>query len=322
MLVCNDAIEEGIELERAFLIGKVLFVLGIFPTYMNYSQQIKYIMAGNMYDGVRETVDLGSIGLFANFYQIGIFLMLIGSKNHKTRAKVILLLTVAFEAFCMLSGNRSSQILKIIALLFIYYRIVQKLTPKKIVAYTIIGYFVVIVHYFISIYRNANIADLSLLKSRFIEVATGEPLLELLAQLGSNLNVVALTLVSIPTYNNFNFGLTYVVSRCAIYPNTGGLLGNIPNMYAFLNYLDTKLPLGGSYIGELYFNFGWFSILFAIFIGMFVGWASAKIESAIAQKNGFNLDRIWFCLIVFYGGYEITFLGGYLKRYGVRLQYG
>lgn len=297
MLVCNDGIEEGVELDRSFLIGIVLFVVGIIPTYMNYSQQIKYIMAGNMYAGVRETVDLGPIGLLANFYQVGIFLMLIGSKNHKTRAKVILLLAVAFEAFCMLSGNRSSQILKIIALLFIYYRIIQKITPKKIVAFTIVGYFVVIILYFISAYRNANIADLSLLKSRFIEVATGEPLLELLAQLGSNLNVVALTLVSIPTYNNFNFGLTYVVSWCAIYPNTGGLLGNIPNMYAFLNYLDTKLPLGGSYIGELYFNFGWFGILFAIFIGMFVGWTSAKVESAIVQKKWIQLGPY---MVLFY----------------------
>ena len=297
MLVCNDDIEEGVELDQSFLIGIVLFVVGIIPTYMNYSQQIKYIMSGNMYAGVRETVDLGPIGLLANFYQVGIFLMLIGSKNHKTRAKVILLLAVAFEAFCMLSGNRSSQILKIIALLFIYYRIIQKITPKKIVAFTIVGYFVVIILYFISAYRNANIADLSLLKSRFIEVATGEPLLELLAQLGSNLNVVALTLVSIPTYNNFNFGLTYVVSWCAIYPNTGGLLGNIPNMYAFLNYLDTKLPLGGSYIGELYFNFGWFGILFAIFIGMFVGWTSAKVESAIVQKKWIQLGPY---MVLFY----------------------
>ena len=99
------------------------------------------------------------------------------------------------------------------------------------------------------------------------------------------------------TYNNFNFGLTYVVSWCAIYPNTGGLLGNIPNMYAFLNYLDTKLPLGGSYIGELYFNFGWFGILFAIFIGMFVGWTSAKVESAIVQKKWIQLGPY---MVLFY----------------------
>ena len=69
--------EESVELERAFFIGTVLFMVGIVPTYMNYSQQIVHIMAGNMYAGVRETVDLGPIGLLGNFYQVGIFLMLI-----------------------------------------------------------------------------------------------------------------------------------------------------------------------------------------------------------------------------------------------------
>ena len=223
--------------------------------------------------------------------------MLIGSKNHKLRAKIILGLAIAFEAVCMLSGNRASQILKIIALLFIYYRLIQKITPKKIIVFFIAGYFTVIVLYFISAYRNANIADLSLLKSRFIEVSTGEPLLKLLAQLGSNLNVVALAFVSIPAYHNFNYGLTYIVSWCAIYPNTGGLLGNIPNMYAFLNYLNTDLPLGGSYVGELYFNFGWFGIIFAIFVGMFIGWASSRIENAIKQKKWIQLGPY---MVLFY----------------------
>ena len=295
--VLEDEKRETEELDKAFLIGIILFVIGIIPTYMNYSQQIRYIMAGNIYAGIRETVDLGPIALFAIFYQVGIFLMLIGSKNHKLRAKIILGLAIAFEAVCMLSGNRASQILKIIALLFIYYRLIQKITPKKIIVFFIAGYFTVIVLYFISAYRNANIADLSLLKSRFIEVSTGEPLLKLLAQLGSNLNVVALAFVSIPAYHNFNYGLTYIVSWCAIYPNTGGLLGNIPNMYAFLNYLNTDLPLGGSYVGELYFNFGWFGIIFAIFVGMFIGWASSRIENAIKQKKWIQLGPY---MVLFY----------------------
>lgn len=296
-IICDKGNEESVELERAFLIGIILFVLGIVPTYMNYSQQIKHIMEGNMYAGIRETVDIGPIGLLGNFYQVGIFLILIGSKNHKIRARIILIAALIFEVICMLSGNRSSQILRIIALLFIYYRIIQKITPKKIVVFSVIGYVAVIVLYFISVYRNSNLADLSLLKSRIIEIAGGEPFFELLAQLGANLNVVVLTLVSIPAYNNYNLGLTYIISWCAIYPNTGGLLGNIPNMYAFLNYLDTVLPLGGSYIGELYFNFGWFGIVFAIFIGMFIGWSSLKVENAIVQRKWIQLGNY---MVLFY----------------------
>lgn len=290
-------IDENNEIDIAFFIGFILFLIGFFPTFINYFLEIKYIFAGNLYAGVREAVDIGPIGLLSNFYQVGVFLMLIGSKNHKGRARVILFFAVCFEFFCMLSGNRSSQILKIIAFLFIYFRIIKQISVKDLIVLIIGGYFSIALLYFISAYRNANIADLSLLKNRLLEVFSAEPMIKLLAQLGSNLNVVVLTLVSIPSYHNFYFGLTYIISWCAIYPNTGGLLGNIPNMYAYLNFLNTELPLGGSYIGELYFNFGWFGILFSVFVGMFIGWSSQKIEMSIIEKKWVQLGPL---MVLFY----------------------
>lgn len=286
-LVMKDRNEEN--LDAIFRIGIIFLIIGIVPQFLYYWEQVKVILDGGIYSGVRSSVDYSGVFIFGVFYQPAIYLLLIGSKNNKYRARFILVLACLFELFCMISGNRSRQILLIFTYLFIYYRVIEKFRKKMILVFGVCGYFMIILLYFISAYRNFNVTDMEVFRERFWDVAMGEPFLELLAQLGSNLNVVVLSLKSFPTYHSFNFGFTYIISWFSIYPNIGGILGNIPEMYAFLNYIDTLLPLGGSYIGELYFNFGWFSFFFAFIIGIFIAKISERIEIIIIQKDWLKL---------------------------------
>jgi hypothetical protein len=273
------------ELSRVYRIGIILFCIGIIPNFLYYYSQVSIILKGGIYSGIRSAINYGPLFLLALFYRPGIFMLLIGSKNHKWRARIVTIFGVMSELFFMLSGNRAQQLLMIISFFFIYYRVISKITFTRVVIFSGIGYFSAVLLYFISAYRNFNIFDLTTISDRFMGVLEGGALYDLLSQLGSNLNVVVLSLVSIPSYHSYNFGLTYIISWLSIYPNTGGILGNIPDMYSFLNYLDTDLPLGGSYIGELYFNFGWLSLIAAVFIGWFIGTVGRKIEFSIVRKN-------------------------------------
>lgn len=269
------------ELKRVYLIGIILFLIGVIPNFFYYYLQIKTILHGGTYSGVRNLGLHGSVFLLALFYRTGIYMMLIGSKNNLKRARLFLILAVMLELFFMLSGNRSQELIMIISLFFIYYKVISKVKISRIFIFLIFSYLGAGVLYFVSTYRNANLLDPTLLKSRLLDSLGGNGVYGLLAQLGSNLNVVVLSLVSIPSYHQFNFGFTYIVSWLSIIPDARGILGNIPNRYSFLNYLNTNLPLGGSYIGELYFNFGWLGIIFAIFIGWFIGSVGKKIEQSI-----------------------------------------
>ncbi|MGU8814897.1 O-antigen polysaccharide polymerase Wzy [Clostridium perfringens] len=280
------------DLKIIYKIGIILLSISIIPNFLYYYSQIKLISLGGVYNGIREAVNYGPLMLLKLFYQPAIFMLLIGSKNNIKKARLIMFFAISCEMFFMLSGNRAQQILTIITLIFIYYRLIKKLSLFNIVIYLVLGYFLIIFLYFISAYRNFNIFDLTLFKERLIETLKGGPIFDLLAQLGSNLNVVVLAFTSIPSFNYYNLGITYLISWLAIYPNTGGILGNIPNMYVFLNYLNTNLPLGGSYIAELYFNFGWIGLIFAIFIGIFLGYVGKKIELYILKGEWLKLSII------------------------------
>ncbi|MGE7307314.1 O-antigen polysaccharide polymerase Wzy [Priestia megaterium] len=290
------------ELKRVYRIGTLLFCIGVVPNFVYYFTQVKIILAGGNYAGIREAIDYGPVTLLKTFYTPGILMMLIGSKHNKRRAQIITIVGILFECYCMISGNRAQQILMILSFLFIYYRLVSRITPFKVFLFLFVGYYFSGVLYFISAYRNFNISDGENLQERFLSILSGGPIYDLLAQLGSNLNVVTLTLVSIPEYHSFNYGLTYLISWLSIYPNTGGILGDIPNMYVFLNYLETNLPLGGSYIGELYFNFGWFSFPIAVLVGSFIGYVGNKIEDSINQNNWieFSIGMVLFSKLLWW----------------------
>nr|WP_302847812.1 O-antigen polymerase [Polaribacter sp. KT25b] len=272
--------------ELKFLIGlgKILLILGLFSYYYYYSIQIQSILNGGVYSGIRDQ-NYGPEIVFKPFYHPGLFMLIIGYKKNLRIVKSLIVFGIVIELLTMLSGNRSSQILTIIVLFFIYYRIISNLSKKKVFIFAAILFVFSNVLYLISSIRNYGIVK----ESENISISTLlniDGFISLLAQLGSNLNVVILSIRDVPLYTSFNYGWTYIVSLVSFVPNVGGILGEMPNQYAFLNYLNTDYPLGGSYIAELFFNFGWFSFPFAILIGFVLGKFNNLIEYTI-------INRLW-----------------------------
>lgn len=102
---------------------------------------------------------------------------------------------------------------------------------------------------------------------------------------GSTLNMVALTVRDVPSYTPFSYGIQYLASLLSVLPDTGGWKGGLVNLVGTLSYLNTKLPLGDSYIAELYHNFGWFAMPFASIIGFFIGRVDQRIEQNVKENN-------------------------------------
>lgn len=276
--------------------GLISALIGATPTVLYNYLMIKQTMAGGVYAGIRESVDFGPLMLLTIFFKVGVIAMILGSieENKPRKAKMILVCAVIFELLCMLSGNRGKQLCIILTYIYIYYRYIGKFNWKKIIPWVAVGYVGISFLYFISSHRAYGIGtSLSELSQMF----NGEPVFRLLAEQGSTLNMVALTLRDVPQYTSVKFGTEYLASLLSVFPNTGGWMGNLVNLVGTLKYLNTTLTLGDSYIAELFLNFWWFGILLAPFIGGFIGAVSTKIEYLIKEKNYLMLSCY---MILFY----------------------
>ena len=94
-----------------------------------------------------------------------------------------------------------------------------------------------------------------------------------------------LTIRDVPSYTPFVWGVQYLARLVNAFPGTSYWAGNLPNMAGTLSYLDTTLPLGDSYIAELYHNFGRLSLLVAPLIGRMIGQITISIEDKMSGEQ-------------------------------------
>lgn len=268
-----------------YSVGLLLFLIGVGPTMLYYGKMLQQTLSGITYVGIRESVDLGPLLLLTVFFHPGVILMILGSLDSpgKLKAKLIFYLACVFEVVCMLTGNRGQQLMYLLVYIFIYYRYVGKFNWKKILPFALLGYVTIAFLYAISSTRLYGFAGFDL--NAFTKVLMGEPILALLAEQGSTLNMVALTVRDVPSYTPFSYGIQYLASLLSVLPDTGGWKGGLVNLVGTLSYLNTKLPLGDSYIAELYHNFGWFAMPFASMIGFFIGRVDQRIEQNVKENN-------------------------------------
>lgn len=86
----------------------------------------------------------------------------------------------------------------------------------------------------------------------------------------------------------------------------GGILTPIMDNIAFTTRFVNKYSYGGSYVGELYYNFGLFSYFVAPLIGIVVGRVSSILNYCVRNKYYINGS---FYIMVFYG--FILWIRGY-----------
>jgi hypothetical protein len=121
----------------------------------------------------------------------------------------------------------------------------------------------------------------------FLKNFTGSPIIDLVAELGGTINTIYLVINQVPNYIPYSYGSTYLASFLSVFPNIGGVFTEINTYAHYVNSLQGS-ALGGSFIGELYFNFSYLGVIIAIFVGVLVNKVSLKIEKNIYIGSYFN----------------------------------
>lgn len=305
--------------DKTYYVGKLLVLVCLIPRmYIDMTMILSRISNGylstysNSYSGIFST--------FAYGFYIGILLLIAGKRSNKKYCRHVLLITLIYIGVTMISGRRGTQTAFLCALLIVYRRYVEtkKITLSKVLSIIVLLY--IGLSGLMAFGDLRNFGEVSLLNywNAFLINLQGELVLNLVGEFGSTGISLAYAIESFPSFHPFNFGKTYAISFLQVFPNIGGILDNFSADFMFVKAFPNafQYALGGSYLGELYYNFGFAGVIACTLIGYFVSKIAIRLDYSMAQQRNLSIKDMGLFLllpniIIWVRGYFYSFIRVY-----------
>ena len=278
----------------------LLLMITIIPmVYIDALKIISYLSVG--YDATYLVYQHGIgkyLNLIGQFCKPIICILIYTNCDKKIRVKLIVLCSIIYCGIMMISGDRGSNIIYIITILFVYYHYVEKLTLKTLI-FGILGcYFMLMIISIIGLTRSNNSFSIDTIMTAYEWRKEDGVLYATLREFGATLLTLCHSMAYIPEYSPYNFGLTYLLSWLTILPKYPSFFDELfHTSFTFTAAFPTNAQsyeiLGGNYLGELYFNFGWLGCIGAFIIGKII----AKIDIVLIKNKSVYLVCICISLL-------------------------
>ncbi|NGU66464.1 O-antigen polysaccharide polymerase Wzy [Clostridium perfringens] len=288
-------IDEKILMKSIFIVGIVMVAASILPYYIGVLENITLIQNNGykaMYN-IKDTSDINNIlGFIRNFYVPGLIICYFVSKNRKSKYdKIILSLVIITVVLQFITGARGGAISLLVAFIYINLYYDKKLNCKKILTIACISLTIIIISSIIAQTR-VNIEENEVIYTNM------NPVVEFIKESGGSQNPLIETMRIIPNYSYYRIGQSYLASIISVIPSFL-LFGHSFTQYAALGqwlmkYLNMTYGPGYSIVAECYYNFGYYGIIFAIFLG----WCFAKIFYTKRRDNNLNIDVMFIAIIL------------------------
>lgn len=281
-----DEIDE-LYLKRLFSTAFVIFILCFLPLLYTDMQKILALKTGGYMD-TYSTYREGNgkyLSLIGKFARPAISLMILGLCHKPKKARIALLISTIYFGIMMLSGDRGTNMIYIITNIYIYCRFVAKPKFKSVLIAVVIGYFFLGFVSAISLFRYSDFSFDSLL--HVFDLRSNDGIIySLLREFGGTMISLVYSMRFIPEYSGFNYGMTYISSVLLILPKLPqSVVNELSNNFAFTSVFPTAYQdsLGGSVLGELYYNYGWIGAPITSIIGIAIARIDVKID--LSENN-------------------------------------
>lgn len=257
--------------KKLYGIGIVLIVIGGAAKLINDVRVISFMQSINSYSAYSEAVISGLWDDLAYLMLPGVFFIFF-SGCIKERTKKIIFAVVLAYLFCImiLTGSRKIQIFSILSLFLGYEFSLEKrnLSIRRIIAYIFLATLTLNVVIAIRDYRFDLASIGPVLVEKIFSFNLFENILgEMLAETGITLLSVTSIVKLVPNIMSYQYGLTYLRTLPSFLP-IGWLVGDFFSLasstYVINSY--TGIPAGSSFIGDLYWNWGYFGGVIAAFL--------------------------------------------------------
>lgn len=255
----------------------LIFMIALLPmVYLDVLKIAAYLSGGYMSTYLTYQNGIAKyLSLIAQFGKPAISVLLYAYSSKPKVARNILIVSTLYLLVMMISGDRGSNVIYIITHFFIYYSFVKKLKLRHVFGGALAAFGGLFALSVISILRDYELS-IETLKMAMEWRAGDGVIYATLREFGGSVLSLVHAIDYIPEYSNYNYGMTYLAGIFSIVPAIPDSLAlSLEKSTSFVRAFPTSAAgytsLGGSYLGELYFNFGWFGSIVAVLIGCFLG---------------------------------------------------
>ena len=134
----------------------------------------------------------------------------------------------------------------------------------------------------------------------------GHILGNVLGEFGATFDTLELAINFAPEIVSYGFGKSYLCGLLSIIPLLVAHVPSLSKYSVFLQLIPSRVTyaMGGSFLGELYFNFSWAGVLGCAIIGLII----YKAQFCIMDKNSSTVQRAWNTIVLIE---MILFIRGY-----------
>lgn len=285
--------------------GKILVLIGVIPRL--YIDILSLVGArANGYEGVYSIYFPQAIQSIAFFFDAGLFFLLYAQTDRR-KQKFYLVAVIVYKCIMMSTGARQDKVAFLLVWLYVYFFIIKKITVKKLallVVVCIAGFMFISAIGTIRVNDTVSLSQtLSLLQSGTMNNVIGGAL----GEFGSAFDTLEVAIKYTPSEIPFGWGKSYVAGLLSIIPLLVNQIPSLAKAVMFVNQLPKHVTfaLGGSFLGELFYNFSWFGIIGSSVVGAFI----TKLHNGIVDDSSCDIFyKAWYsilatAMILFVRGY-------------------
>lgn len=310
--VTLDNLVEQRDLYMCKIIGNILIITGL-PAFLYVTiKRVSAAIMGN-YLAIFELRIPSYVNFMSTMLSVGICLAIIGYQNNIRISKGALFFGVSLQSLSMLSGSRGLAVIAVLLYIYIYYGIAEKIDLGKVLFLSLVAYVGLGFVSTLASIRDVGISLEAFYNEFHVFLTSKSPLLVAINEFGGTLLTPAVTIQSVPDRIKPAMGMSYLNSVLnLISVNLGPV-----RVESFVSLINIG-AMGGSFIGELYYNFMGWGIFFSIIIGYIVSRISVKIQNALVQRKymsiayylPFSIGLMWWIRDSFTYLVRISVVGG------------
>lgn len=263
-------------------VGKKLFVL-----LLPFRLVLDVLQVGAAFVGGYHAANLlmkmvpGYIASLANMWYAVVPLFFLELQSRQER-KRYMLIVVLYMVATMVTGNRGHQMVSIVSLFIVALLLEQRISAKQWLKYgaiAVVGMLFIDVIYDL---RNMGISAFVKNYADTIENTTNSNiLLETLGTFGETIYTPYLVIEGYGSVYHTFFGECFLKSFFSVVPDVTGAFKDLNNQALFTKQLGTQNAIGGSFCGEMYYNFGMLYPVMSLVCGFLFAKMSYKITWAL-----------------------------------------